>query len=187
VAEQSLDLDTDLLGTEVAPIPALVQRFGRTAREYPLPSGRVGSILVSEPTDIRPYPAESMEAARKFLASLDGRTCSQAELEEAMLRFVPDAEEVDKTQSFYDSGPYAAGRDVSFRDIEAFTVTCILDRDVDEYLALSRSGLPADGYTLPVLKSDADRVGWEHESLPRWLRVVPAARYDEWSGFRSVI
>ncbi len=47
VAEQSLDIDADLLGTQLAPVHALVHRFGRSAREYPLPPGRVGRILVS--------------------------------------------------------------------------------------------------------------------------------------------
>ena len=96
MAEQSLDIDADLLGTEMATVHALVQRFGRSAREYPLPSGRVGRILVSDPYDINPYSSSDMAAAQKFLAYLDGRTVFQAGLEEAMLRFAPEAEEVEQ-------------------------------------------------------------------------------------------
>jgi CRISPR-associated endonuclease/helicase Cas3 len=185
VAEQSLDIDADVQVTEMAPVHALVQRFGRSAREYPLPPGRVGQILVSEPDDIKPYSEADMSAARNFVSYLDGRTVSQAELEEAMLRFCPEVEEVDKTQGFYDSGPWASGRDESFRDIESFTVTCVLDQDVDEVVSLLRSGQPWDGYSLPVLKSDVDQIGRENELLPRWLRVVPARQYDDRAGFRS--
>src|SRR5262249_46167250 len=122
-AEQSLDIDADLLGTELAPIHALGQRFRRPAREYPLPMGRIGRILVSEPIDIKPYSDEDMSAARRFLSHLDGRTVSQADLDEAMLQFSLEAQEVDRTQAFYDSGPWASGKDETFRDIEAFTVT----------------------------------------------------------------
>jgi CRISPR-associated endonuclease/helicase Cas3 len=187
VAEQSLDIDADLLGTELATVHALVQRFGRTAREYPLPPGRIGRILVSEPDDIKPYSESDVSAAQKFLAYLDGSTVSQADLEEAMLRFAPPVEELDRTQGFYDSGPWASGKDEMFRDIESFTLTCILDQDVDEVLSLLRSGLPWDGYSLPVLKSDVDRLGWEDERLPRWLRVVPTSHYDDQAGFRSFL
>jgi len=185
VAEQSLDIDADLLGTEMATVHALVQRFGRSAREYPLPSGRVGRILVSDPYDINPYSSSDMAAAQKFLAYLDGRTVSQAGLEEAMLRFAPGVVEVDRTQGFYDSGPWASGKDETFRDIESFTVTCVLDQDVDTVAFLLRSGQPWDGYSLPVLKSDVDRLGWENEHLLPWLRVVPASHYDDRAGFRS--
>jgi CRISPR-associated endonuclease/helicase Cas3 len=187
VAEQSLDIDADLLGTEMAPIHALVQRFGRSAREYPLPPDRLGHVLVSEPDDIKPYSEADMTAARNFLSYLDGRTVCQADLEEAMLRFSPEVEEVDKTQGFYDSGPWASSKNEFFRDIESFTVTCVLDQDVDRVVSRLRSGQPWDGYSLPVLKSDVDRIGWENELLPRWLRVVPASHYDAQAGFRSFL
>ena len=187
VAEQSLDIDADLLGTEMAPVHALVQRFGRSAREYPLPPGRVGRVIVTEPEDIKPYSDSDISAARNFVAYLDGRTLSQADLEQAMLRFSPEVEQVDRTQGFYDSGPWASGKDEMFRDIESFTVTCVLDQDVDVVVSLLRSGQPWDGYSLPVLKTDVNRMGSENEQLPRWLRVVPASHYDDGAGFRSTL
>ena len=110
---------------------------------------------------------------------------SQADLEEAMLRYTPAIEELDKTQQFYDSGPWANGKDEMFRDIESLTVTCVLDRDVEPVVSLLRTGQPWDGYSLPVLRSDVDRLGWENEQLPRWLRVVPAGHYDDRAGFRN--
>lgn len=185
VAEQSLDIDADILGTQLAPVHSLVQRFGRSAREYPLPPGRIGKILVSEPEDINPYSQSDVSAAEEFLTYLDGKTVSQADLEEAMLRYTPAIEELDKTQQFYDSGPWANGKDEMFRDIESLTVTCVLDRDVEPVVSLLRTGQPWDGYSLPVLRSDVDRLGWENEQLPRWLRVVPAGHYDDRAGFRN--
>ena len=185
VAEQSLDIDADILGTQLAPVHSLVQRFGRSAREYPLPPGRIGKILVSEPEDINPYSQSDVSAAEEFLTYLDGKTVSQADLEEAMLRYTPAIEELDKTQQFYDSGPWANGKDEMFRDIESLTVTSVLDRDVEPVVSLLRTGQPWDGYSLPVLRSDVDRLGWENEQLPRWLRVVPAGHYDDQAGFRN--
>jgi hypothetical protein len=141
--------------------------------------------LVHEPDDIKPYSESDILAAVEFLAYLDGRTVSQADLEEAMLRYAPEVQVLDRTQAFYDSGPWASGKDETFRDIEAFTATCVLDLDVDMVVSLLRSDQPWDGYSLPVLKFDVDRLGWEHAHLPRWLRVVPTNHYDEWAGFRS--
>ncbi len=120
VAEQSLDIDADLLGTQLATVHALVQRFGRSAREYPLPPGRIGRILVTEPEDTNPYSETDVIAAQNFVRYLDGRVVSQIDLEEAMLRYAPEVEEVDRTQGFYDSGPWANGKDDTFRDIESF-------------------------------------------------------------------
>ena len=97
------------------------------------------------------------------------------------------SKEVDRTQGFYDSGPWASGKDEMFRDIESFTVTCVLDQDLDMVVNLLRSGQPWDGYGLPVLKKDVDPIGWENESLPRWLRVVPTSHYDDRAGFRSFV
>jgi hypothetical protein len=85
----------------------------------------------------------------------------------------------------YDSGPWANRKDETFRDIESFTVTCVLDRDVELVVSLLRTCQPWDSYSLPVLKSHVDRLGWENEQLPRWLPVVPARHYDSRASFTS--
>ncbi len=82
--------------------------------------------MYPEPDDIKPYSQSDVSAAEEFVTYLDGRTVSQAELEEAMLRYSPETQELDRTQGFYDSGPWASGKDETFRDIESFTVACVL-------------------------------------------------------------
>jgi CRISPR-associated endonuclease/helicase Cas3 len=184
VAEMSLDLSADLLGTEVASLPPMIQRLGRLAREYPLAPGRIGLALFAEPERSQPYLEEELKRTRLFLAALADRDVSQAEVEEAFLRFALPTTDLDRTTAFYDSGLYANGREESFRDIDEVTRTCILDDDdLDTVLGLIHIGKPWDGFTLPVLRADVDRVGREQWGLPPWVSVVPRRFYHRRYGF----
>lgn len=87
VAEMSLDLAyATLLITELAPIPAMIQRFGRLARRIDnLADFEPGTFLVVEPLkdgepSPRPYDKEELELARKWLASLPHKPLSQRDL-----------------------------------------------------------------------------------------------------------
>src|SRR5690606_5006194 len=67
VCEMSLDLDAEVLITELAPFTALVQRLGRSNRHLRYESSQV---WVYEPEAPAPYSAEELEASRSLLDTL---------------------------------------------------------------------------------------------------------------------
>lgn len=68
VAEVSLDISLDLLITELAPLPSLIQRLGRVNR-YETTTATV-NVYVCKPRSDRPYGSRMMRQARETLSSL---------------------------------------------------------------------------------------------------------------------
>ena len=76
VAEMSLDLSATLLVTDLAPIPALIQRLGRLNRRAKSDSDPIRPFIVLEPTNKRgefsplPYKQQQLDEAREWLSKL---------------------------------------------------------------------------------------------------------------------
>lgn len=192
VCEMSLDLDADVLITELAPVPSLVQRLGRANRHAePGDPGRA-DVLVYEPERDLPYTTSDMKAARQLLAHFlpdpDQRAeLSQFELAEALETFSPPEPQVRNGARFTESGYFAIPG--SFRDDDGFSTQCVLDADVSKLQpyahdrrALQRE-LPA--YFIGVPRSqaldEAELPAW----LPPYLKLAPAERYRPDIGFLS--
>lgn len=77
VCEMSLDLSADLLVTELAPVPSLIQRLGRLNRRADGTSTR--PFLVIEPESHLPYEVADLDAARQWVRALP-QSSSQADL-----------------------------------------------------------------------------------------------------------
>ena len=88
-----------------------------------------------------------------------------------------------KVCPFLDSGPYAEGREESFRETDEFTVPCVLDHDVPKVLAAIAGRRPIDGFIVPVPRYLAKAPGPGASRLPRWLRIAEGIRYDKLIGF----
>ncbi len=180
VCEMSLDLDADLLITELAPPSSLVQRFGRANRHLARGPDFRARLLVYAPEASLPYDRQQLDSARAFVDELQGRALCQAELAEALVRHSPPEAAADDATAFTTSGYYAVPG--SFRDIEDFTVSAVLDRDLVEALDRLRSRRPLDGLVLPVPRGtavfDSPPPPW-----PRHLSVVSAAAYHRDRGF----
>ena len=102
VCEMSLDLSADVLVTDLAPVPALIQRLGRLNRHNP-----VGPkpFFVRDPGDPSPYGRPELDHAMEWLARLGDAPLSQTDLVAAWesagdsrTRFPTDA-------SWLDGGP----------------------------------------------------------------------------------
>jgi CRISPR-associated endonuclease/helicase Cas3 len=187
VCEMSLDLDADVLITEVAPISSLIQRMGRCNRKWPIVLGRIGYVYVIRPESgtEKPYERTELDAATKFIDDLAGRLVSQRDLEKAYEDHDPQQVEPDKHCPFLDSGPYAEAGEESFRDIDEFTVPCVLDKDLDAVLRAMRDRKkPYDGFVVPVPRRFVDESKRPPDAcFPRWLSVAPSSHYDPSSGF----
>ena len=86
VAEISLDLSADLLVSDRAPVPAMIQRMGRLNRFDEEPSS-LGTALFIEPANVRPYDEESMIGSSAWLNVLaDGTPKSQSELAQLLVQ-----------------------------------------------------------------------------------------------------
>jgi len=180
VCEMSLDLDADLLITESAPVPSLIQRMGRCNRHARPQSGKIGSVYVYQLEKTLPYGAEEMQGCTEFLAAAEGQAVSQACLQELLEIHGPDETEVERYASFVDCGPWASSREATLRDDAGYNIGAILDSDIDQYLELKKNRKPTDGLYLQVpLKS----AGYDQKIGTRPM-VAPSSHYSKEFGFR---
>lgn len=83
VAEMSLDLSATLLVTELAPVPALIQRLGRLNRKATSGVPSQPFIVIDVGDDHLPYSPTELQSAREWLAALPYGPLSQRDLAEA--------------------------------------------------------------------------------------------------------
>jgi CRISPR-associated endonuclease/helicase Cas3 len=181
VCEMSLDLDADILITELAPISALVQRFGRSNRHLSRGEEFRAQILVYEPEKVLPYQKEELDKAKDFLAEITGEV-SQQHLTEKLEIYSIAERFADGGSSFVYGGYWATSE--PFRDGDDYSVNAILDTDLDEVKKLIEQRQPIDGFIVPIpqkyrLEMSENRPG----NLPRYLAIASSQFYSETRGF----
>ena len=183
VCEMSLDLDADLLITELAPVPALIQRMGRCCRHALKPGDSAGEVLLLDPPSPMPYSSEDMTQARQFFRDELTRTgpISQLELGERLSRLAANQPHASGgLVGFLDGGMYAMAADESFRDTDEFTVDAILDSDLGTFLQLRDAKDPRSrGLLCPVPRPMAST----DARLPVGIHVAPSRLYNPLLGF----
>ncbi len=111
VAEMSLDLDADLLITEVAPIPALIQRLGRLNRRVtPEQPGTPRAVLFLDPDNEKPYNEAELTLANQWIEALQRESCplSQDDLSRHFHALAPNEEKsLPLATEWLDSGWHA--------------------------------------------------------------------------------
>lgn len=183
VCEMSLDLDADVLVTEMAPVPSLIQRMGRCCR-VDHPGGRRGRVLVCEPENERPYIFQEIEQCRDFIAIMAARPeVSQDDLAEYLSQMDVEKPQIEgRFTGFLKSGWYAMGSEESFRDSLDFTVECILDSDVELFKRYRRTQPEKiAGLVVPVPKKYADYENRVGNRFP----IAEARLYSQDTGFHA--
>jgi CRISPR-associated endonuclease/helicase Cas3 len=178
VCEMSLDLDADVLVSEHAPIPSLVQRFGRAHRHHR--DGRPpANVIVYPPESHLPYTKSELDPVIPFLATIGTEPASQRLLAEGLIQHVPQAPSAARWTRFTSGGYYAEPGNL--RDEDGSSTHVILDDQVETYLRKTKAGQPTDGLRLSVPRKYARP---ESEGrLPAWLLVADHLHYDRMLGF----
>ncbi len=176
VAEMSLDLSADLLITDIAPVPSLIQRMGRLNRKAepnpnnpPLAKPALIRALPQEKGDVfLPYKQEEIETTSRWIGALKelSKPLNQRELADAFARFNAAAEydiaKAEERACFF-SGLWRT-RPGSTRG-DGYTISVILEDDFIkcndfEYGEPSRDWMRQHEVSIPV-----------KDAALRWRRV----------------
>lgn len=130
VAEMSLDLDAELLISEVAPIPALIQRLGRLNRRVtPECPGTPRTAIFLTPAGARPYTEEELQLAEQWIDELINlnRPIRQTDLAQRFNALSSQEElQLDTRTAWLDSGWLAEPEEVRK---PGYSVSVILPED----------------------------------------------------------
>jgi CRISPR-associated endonuclease/helicase Cas3 len=177
----SLDLDADVLISEVAPVSSLVQRFGRANRHLAKGLDFRARLYTYQPESRLPYAREEIEVATAFLLELGARDVSQRTMAELLEKHSLREPRADGSARFLDGGYFATPG--MFRDADDFTNPCILDSDLEAVKKLLDSHKPYDGNVVGVPRNMildcANNPAW----LPKFLGIAASEFYDEDRGF----
>ena len=190
VVEAGIDLNAEVLFTEAAPWPSVVQRAGRCNR-----TGKVddAELWWLPPAKHHPYPEADIDAAAAELGALEGTPVTGEDL---LDRTVPVTEtplmvlRKPDLVALFDTAPDLSGADIDIapyvRDAEdmdvqlAWAVWESTEKDgrppddARAPLAQWRCRVPLGGIAQLMKRDDA--VWRLDQSLGRWTRVTPADR-----------
>lgn len=193
VCEMSLDLDADVLISEIAPISSLIQRMGRVNRHAQYREEKfIAPVYFYKPGESgeftsKPYTKEEIEDAELFvdwLTRKDESIVSQASLTEGLMEFTRPERELDSSSCLFESGYFATPGQL--REIDEFTVPSILNNnDLTEARKLLSERKSIEQLIVPVPRrfQIEEHPPW----LPKYICVASAAHYSKEIGFQSKI
>jgi CRISPR-associated endonuclease/helicase Cas3 len=163
VAEMSLDLSADLLATDLATVPALIQRLGRLNRRAKSNRDQTKPFVVIDPENHLPYTPTDLEAARSWLANLASDDISQTHLADAWEQ-TGDQPPESVTSAWLDGGPITTV--IELREASP-GITVIMEEDLHR-VRVNRNNLGK--LTLPMTLSKLPWQSWPRE---RGLPIAP--------------
>lgn len=186
VSEMSLDIDVDLLISEICPVPALVQRLGRVARKRKI-QGRAFIYLDSEQKfSKQPYEEMDIISALQFIKDIDGKDLTNQNLNQKMQEFF-----ISNLGSFRKktSLPYLFSSFWSdqekVREDNNFTVPVILDSDLDSVEDKIKNHQPYDDFILSIPNHVQNFSPQKYSFLPKFISVIFTSKYTEQYGFEE--
>ncbi len=177
VAEMSLDLSADLLVTEHAPVPALIQRLGRLNRFDECPREAKEALFLKPPASL-PYSEEDWLGCKEWIAAVaDGTPKSQRELAQAFLQISEAHGSTEDVQPVsyceWIDGVWRSLKDQRTIEEASFTIEVIREED--------RNGNPIEmAIPMPFPKSDA----WRDWDRVHRFHIAPTGTllYDNFKG-----
>jgi CRISPR-associated endonuclease/helicase Cas3 len=126
VAEMSLDLSATLLVTELAPVPALIQRLGRLNRRAE-EGDPTRPFIVVVPEGHLPYTPLELDAARAWLNKLGVRPLSQKQIADAW-----EADDAERRPAHVASAWLDGGPTTSVLELREASpgITVVMERDL---------------------------------------------------------
>jgi CRISPR-associated endonuclease/helicase Cas3 len=174
VAEMSLDLSADLLVTDLAPVPALIQRLGRLNRRAS-PENAIPSkpFITVEPGTPLPYTSDDLGAARAWLAKIPADRISQKHLADAW------EQTGDHSPELVDSAWLDGGPTTTVKELRegSHGITVLMEEDLPR---VKNNHKETDKLMLPMLPT----AGWERWPRECGLPIAPMGTivYDRLRG-----
>ena len=188
VCEMSLDLDSDVLISELAPISSLIQRMGRVNRHAGhRPPNFVAPVFIYKPGTngdlaLRPYEKTEIKEAGDFVDWLANEVsqASQKDLADGLQKFTGRERETEPSSRLFESGYFATPG--LLREIDEFTVPSILNGDLEEAQQLIRDKKGLEKLLVPVPRNCllAEHPPW----LPKYFSAASSTQYTKDIGFR---
>jgi CRISPR-associated endonuclease/helicase Cas3 len=176
VCEMSLDLDADILITELAPATSLIQRMGRCNRQEKGREDGPGQVFVYNPpskhgrVSRNPYRPELFQTGEELMTKLAANAdisvvMSQRKLAD-ILKDIGKVDEPNKLCKFT-KPDWVSTSENDFREIDEFSVPAVLENMKDEFFRRKRLRESVAGILIqaPVRYT---------ENMPNtWVRLVP--------------
>ncbi|MDY6911987.1 MAG: CRISPR-associated helicase Cas3' [Chloroflexota bacterium] len=175
VSEMSLDISADLLITELAPVPALIQRLGRLNRFGDKPDTLGDCLVISIPASL-PYEDKDINIASDWLDIVcDGMPKSQKNLTDAFIQTEASKQTQEPAEScgFLDV-PWRTESGKNAITEASHTIDIVMESDIGKHSPVE--------VAIPMpIPNEKDWLTWKREG--RFL-IVPDERikYDEFRG-----
>lgn len=178
VAEMSLDLSADLLITDIATIPALIQRLGRLNRRVdPLNPGAPMPFIVLPVANELPYSTTDLKQTEQWLTTLGERPLSQKDLADAWVDDVLLVS-LEPTRSEWIEGGFSTSPAACREGSPGVTIVL-----ADDASLVRRSTIAALENALPM-GQPPKHLRWQTWPQANYLPVAPveAITYDSLRG-----
>jgi CRISPR-associated endonuclease/helicase Cas3 len=140
-------------------------------------------LIVYKPENRHPYTEKELIAAAAFLEELGAEDISQRLMADKLERHALSERVAGGSARFLEGGYYATPG--MFRDIDAFTVPAILDKDLPELKHHLDAKKPYDALVISVpekfAKLTEERPSW----VPKYLGIASEQFYDPELGFMT--